>query len=204
MPSLSANSALLPVILVSYSLAPMPPQLCYHNDHRYPQCPRQIPTSHGPTSFQAPQIYATTFPHCKEPWFPHPPTILPPTSTNCNSCMHTFHTSTRENTALPFLSIHKSAHSHIKLHCNNYLWTEVHHEIYTNHPQCLHLLPSLLFPQTLYPLVSFATAYHQIDWSLGSSHVVSNKNWGPQLHSRWICPYPCTIILNSLQQDTSS
>ena len=48
----------------------------------------------------------------------------------------------------------KSARICIKQHCSNYLWTELHHEIYSTAPQHLYLLPSLPSPQTSYPIIS--------------------------------------------------
>jgi hypothetical protein len=55
----------------------------------------------------------------------------------------------------------KSARSRIKTHCNNYLWTELHHEFYNSAPDQLHLLPSILSPQTSYPLISLCRSLPQ-------------------------------------------
>ena len=69
--------------------------------------------------------------------------------------LHNPSTPTTERTTHFLSSIsEKSARSRIKQHCSDYLWTELHHEIYNTAPEHLHLLPSLLSPQTSYPLIS--------------------------------------------------
>jgi hypothetical protein len=54
----------------------------------------------------------------------------------------------------------------IGLFCNR---AELHHELYTNDPQHLHLLQKHPLPSS-----PFAAAYHQTDWPLGSSHAASD------------------------------
>ncbi len=47
----------------------------------------------------------------------------------------------------------KSARSRIKLHLNDYITHSLYNEVFTNAPDQFHLLPSLLSPQTSYPLI---------------------------------------------------
>ena len=92
----------------------------------------------------------------------HPLSTLPPTfynNTNISSPnLHTSHVHhlpqlLREPHFLSSIS-EKSAYSCIKQHCSNYLWMELHHKNYNTAPKHLHFLPSLLSPQTSYPLIS--------------------------------------------------
>jgi hypothetical protein len=47
----------------------------------------------------------------------------------------------------------KSVQSKLKLHLNNYLSHSLYSEVFSNAPDHFHLLPSLLFSQTSYPLI---------------------------------------------------
>ena len=47
-----------------------------------------------------------------------------------------------------------SARDRISAHCSSSIIQDLYHEVYTSSPQDIHLLPSLLSPQTSYPLIS--------------------------------------------------
>ncbi len=59
-----------------------------------------------------------------------------------------------------------SARDRISAHCSSSIIRDLYHKVYTSSPQDIHLLPSLLSPQTSYPLIRSLCTVAPYDGSL--------------------------------------
>jgi hypothetical protein len=137
----------------------MPPhlcctQLCLKHDNRLPKCNTRHLTTLTPPPHMLHKTPQDLF-HVSQ----HPYSLI----VKCFYCLLPHISSIRCAPSIPTLSrvTHflnyvstKSARKRIKSYCTNHIKNATYHEVCMNAPSHLHLLPSILSPQTFYPLIA--------------------------------------------------
>jgi hypothetical protein len=130
------------------------PRLCNHHDICHPQCPTWIATPQRPTPIPTTSITRRSIHHQHQPGLAHLARVpLPPPTIANIACTPSVPTPNRIRHFLSSVSP-LSAQSRIKHHCSDHLWRALHHKVYSNATEHFHLLPSILSPQTGYPLIA--------------------------------------------------
>ena len=147
-------------------------------------------------------------------------------STNTNSkilqCFHCIHPHIAEVACTPsipptdrinhFLTLvsPKSAQSRIKLHLHNYITHSLYNEVFSNAPDQFHLLPSLLSPQTSYPLIGLCQSNSHnrlLNWQFtqaSNENYVSLYNQLPTNQSAHVAQWLIFLAITSSNAHTSA
>ena len=133
---------------------PCSSRLRHHNDHSHPQRQTRFPPTPRPPTFQTTPITMQPLYTLRQHHLPHSTMIPTPPPKNCIHRLCTIYPNYQENHTLPIVHLRKERSQSHQTALQRLPLDRTHHEIYNTAPEHLHFLPSLLSPQTSYPLIS--------------------------------------------------